>query len=79
AFQVIDDILDVTKTTEELGKTAGKDVAAQKATYPSIVGLEKSRKIAAELTDKAFASLKPFKGKARALEALAEYLLKRQS
>lgn len=77
AFQVIDDILDVTQTSEQLGKTAGKDVAVQKATYPAIVGLEKSRKIATQLTDKAFASLKIFKGKAVALEALAEYLLKR--
>src|SRR5215468_7651685 len=77
AFQVIDDILDVTQTTETLGKTAGKDTKAQKATYPSIVGLEKSKKIAAQLTDRAFAALKPFKGKARTLEALAEYLLKR--
>jgi geranylgeranyl diphosphate synthase type II len=77
AFQVIDDILDVTQTSEQLGKTAGKDVAVQKATYPAIVGLEKSRKIAAQLTAKAFAVLKPFKGKAVALEALAEYLLKR--
>ena len=77
AFQVIDDILDVTQTTEKLGKTAGKDTAAQKATYPSIVGLERSRKIAAQLTEKAFDSLRIFKGKAVALEALAEYLLKR--
>lgn len=77
AFQVIDDILDVTQTSEKLGKTAGKDTKAQKATYPSIVGLERSRKIAAELTDKAFAALKTFKGKAVALEALAEFLLKR--
>ena len=77
AFQVIDDILDVTQTSEQLGKTAGKDVAVQKATYPSIVGLKKSRKIAENLTDKAFAALKSFKGKAVALEALAEYLLKR--
>jgi geranylgeranyl diphosphate synthase, type II len=77
AFQVIDDILDVTQTSEKLGKTAGKDTKAQKATYPSIVGLEKSRKIAAQLTDKAFAALKTFKGKAVVLEALAEYLLKR--
>jgi geranylgeranyl diphosphate synthase type II len=77
AFQVIDDILDVTQTSEKLGKTAGKDTKARKATYPSIVGLEKSRKIAAQLTDKAFAALKPFKGKAVALEALAEFLLKR--
>ena len=78
AFQVIDDILDVTQTSEQLGKTAGKDVAVQKATYPSIVGLEKSRKIAAQLTAKAFAALDIFKGKAVALEALAEFLLKRE-
>jgi geranylgeranyl diphosphate synthase type II len=77
AFQVIDDILDVTQTSEKLGKTAGKDTKAQKATYPSIVGLDKSRAIAAGLTDKAFAALKPFKGKAVALAALAEFLLKR--
>lgn len=77
AFQVIDDILDVTQTSEQLGKTAGKDTKAQKATYPSIVGLEKSREIAEHLTNKAFASLKMFKGKAQALEALADFLLKR--
>ncbi len=77
AFQVIDDILDVTQTTEQLGKTAGKDTQAHKATYPSIVGLERSRQIAAELTRKSFMALKPFQGKARALEALAEFLLKR--
>src|SRR5689334_5324250 len=77
AFQVVDDILDVTQTSEQLGKTAGKDQAAQKATYPSIVGLEKSRKIATQLTNKAFAALRVFKGQAVALEALAEYLLQR--
>ncbi len=77
AFQVIDDILDVTQTSEQLGKTAGKDTKAQKATYPSIVGLQKSRKIAAELTDRAFDALKPFKGQAMVLEALAQYLLRR--
>ncbi|MGE3310181.1 MAG: polyprenyl synthetase family protein, partial [Limisphaerales bacterium] len=64
AFQVIDDILDVTQTSENLGKTAGKDVAAAKATYPSIVGLENSRRIAEQLTSKAFAALKPFRGRA---------------
>lgn len=79
AFQVIDDILDVTQTTEQLGKTAGKDVAADKATYPAIVGLKKSERIAEELTGKAFAALKPFKGKAVALEAMADYLLKRKN
>jgi geranylgeranyl diphosphate synthase type II len=77
AFQVIDDILDVTQTSETLGKTAGKDTRAQKATYPSLVGLEKSRKIAADLTAKAFDALRPFRGQARALEALAQFLLKR--
>lgn len=77
AFQVIDDILDVTQTSEKLGKTAGKDITAQKATYPSIVGLEKSRKIAKQLTNKAFGALKPFKNKAVALEAIATYLLNR--
>ncbi|MEI8042011.1 MAG: polyprenyl synthetase family protein [Verrucomicrobiota bacterium] len=77
AFQVIDDILDVTQTSEKLGKTAGKDTKAQKATYPSIVGLERSRTIAAQLTGRAFKALKVFRGNAAALEALAEYLLKR--
>jgi geranylgeranyl diphosphate synthase type II len=77
AFQVIDDILDVTQTSEKLGKTAGKDTRAQKATYPSIVGLNESRRIARQLTQRAFNSLAVFKGKAVALEALADYLLRR--
>jgi geranylgeranyl diphosphate synthase type II len=77
AFQIIDDILDVTQTSDKLGKTAGKDTAAQKATYPAIVGLEKSRRIAALLTRRAFAALQPFRSRARALEAMAEYLLQR--
>ncbi|MDB6053982.1 MAG: Farnesyl-diphosphate synthase [Verrucomicrobiales bacterium] len=77
AFQIIDDILDVTQTSEQLGKTAGKDTASKKATYPSIVGMNRSRKIAEKLTSQAFASLKPFKSKGDALEALATYLLNR--
>jgi len=77
AFQVIDDILDVTQTSENLGKTAGKDTRARKATYPAIVGLEKSRRIAEELTARAFGALSIFRGHAAALEALAGYLLKR--
>jgi geranylgeranyl diphosphate synthase type II len=77
AFQVIDDILDMTQTSEHLGKTAGKDEMAQKATYPSLIGLESSREIAKKLTDKAFKALKPFNKKATALHAIAEYLLKR--
>jgi|TARA_B100000959_G_scaffold277610_1_gene334501 geranylgeranyl diphosphate synthase type II len=79
AFQVIDDILDVTRNTEQLGKTAGKDEKASKATYPAIVGLKKSRAIADQLTDKSFAALKPFRGRAKALEAIARSLLKRES
>ncbi len=77
AFQIIDDILDITQTSEQLGKTAGKDTAAQKATYPSIVGMEKSRKIARQLTERAFDALKTFRGNGQALEALAVYLLQR--
>ncbi|MGP8198842.1 MAG: polyprenyl synthetase family protein [Limisphaerales bacterium] len=77
AFQIIDDILDVTQTSEQLGKTAGKDTAAAKATYPSIVGMKESRRIAGQLTARAFRALRIFKGKAPALEALAEFLLKR--
>jgi geranylgeranyl diphosphate synthase, type II len=77
AFQVIDDILDVTQTSEQLGKTAGKDTQAQKATYPAIVGLDQSRRIATRLTDRAFAALKIFRGRAPALEAIAQFLLKR--
>jgi geranylgeranyl diphosphate synthase type II len=77
AFQIIDDILDVTQTSEQLGKTAGKDTAAAKATYPSIVGMEKSRALAAQLTRRAFRALNVFNGKAAALAALAQYLLQR--
>jgi geranylgeranyl diphosphate synthase type II len=77
AFQIIDDILDVTQTSEQLGKTAGKDTQARKATYPSIIGLEKSRKMAENLTARAFAALRIFQGRARALEALAAHLLRR--
>ena len=76
-FQIIDDILDVTQTSEQLGKTAGKDQSARKATYPSIVGLDKSRQIAKRLTRRAFAALETFKGQAQALEALATFLLQR--
>jgi geranylgeranyl diphosphate synthase type II len=79
AFQVIDDILDVTQSSEQLGKTAGKDTAAQKATYPAIVGLERSQAIAKRLTDRAFAALKPLKGNAGVLEMLAKFLLERKS
>jgi geranylgeranyl diphosphate synthase type II len=77
AFQVIDDILDVTQSTEMLGKTAGKDDAAGKATYPAIIGLEASRKAAAKFTSAAMTALKPLGKKASRLEEIAAYLLQR--
>jgi len=79
AFQVIDDILDVTQTSEILGKSAGKDVAAKKATYPAVIGLEKSRVEARRLTRQAHDALSVFReGDAEALHALANYLLERE-
>ena len=78
AFQVIDDILDVTQSTEQLGKTAGKDTKADKATYPAILGLERSRCIAESLTNKAFEALRGFRAKPEALEAIARFLLGRE-
>ncbi len=79
AFQVIDDILDVTQTTEKLGKSAGKDLKAQKATYPALLGLEKAKREADRLTARARAALKPFGKDAGPLEAIADYLLKREN
>jgi len=79
AFQVIDDILDVTQTSEKLGKSAGKDVAAQKATYPALLGLDKAKKEADRLTARARAALKPFGKNAAPLEAIADYLLQREN
>jgi geranylgeranyl diphosphate synthase type II len=79
AFQVIDDILDVTQTSEILGKSAGKDVAARKATYPAVIGLEKSRVEAKRLTREAHNALLIFSNRdAEALHALANYLLERE-
>ena len=77
AFQVIDDILDVTQTSEKLGKSAGKDITAQKATYPSILGLDGARREARRLTAGAHEALRPFARKAEALRALADHLLQR--
>jgi geranylgeranyl diphosphate synthase type II len=78
AFQVIDDILDVTQSTEVLGKTAGKDQAVAKATYPSVLGLAESRKAAAKLTRAAMNALRPLGKKAARLEEIAAYLLRRE-
>ena len=77
AFQIIDDVLDVTATTEELGKTAGKDQKAQKATYPSLWGIEKSRLTAQELIDSAKAELAPLGQMAKPLMAIADFITAR--
>ncbi len=77
AFQVIDDILDVTATSEQLGKTAGKDIAAAKATYPSLLGLEVSRRKAADLIARAKQVLEPYGDRALPLKAIADFIANR--
>jgi geranylgeranyl diphosphate synthase, type II len=79
AFQIIDDVLDITATDEELGKTAGKDLQAQKATYPSIWGIEESRRQAGQLIAEAKATLSDFGDKALPLMAIADYITARKS
>src|SRR5881296_1486954 len=79
AFQIIDDILDVTQTSEILGKSAGKDAAAKKATYPGVIGLQKSCEEARRLTRQAHDVLSVFSNRdAEPLHALANYLLERE-
>jgi geranylgeranyl diphosphate synthase type II len=78
AFQVIDDILDATKTTEELGKTAGKDQKVQKATYPAILGMTRARREANRFTLAAHRAIRSLGPKAVRLQQLADYLLIRQ-
>ena len=79
-LQVVDDILDVTKSSKELGKTAGKDLLADKATYPKLLGLEQSRAFAKELQKKAKDQLSVFdQDKAAPLLALADYIANRQN
>ena len=77
AFQIVDDILDITATQEELGKTAGKDLQAQKATYPSLWGLEVSKAKAQQLVNAAKAELDVFGEKAQALIAIANFITTR--
>ena len=77
AFQIVDDILDMTQDSEHLGKTAGKDVASDKATWPAVFGIEASRKDAARLIDEAFSELKPYGAAADGLKAVARYLVER--
>jgi geranylgeranyl diphosphate synthase type II len=76
-FQIADDILDVCASSEQLGKTAGKDAKADKCTYPAVVGIEKSKQLAKNLADEAVALLAPFNQKADTLRKLAVALLER--
>jgi len=78
AFQIVDDVLDVTQTSEQLGKTAGKDTAAEKATYPALFGIDESLKKADTLADKACAALDGFGTRADTLKAVARFLVERK-
>jgi len=79
AFQIADDLLDVTSSAEDLGKTPGKDVAEGKATYPAAVGLEKARARAGDLSAEAAAALEGFDPRADFLRALARFVVERKS
>lgn len=77
AFQIMDDVLDVTQSSEQLGKTAGKDVASDKATWPAVFGIEASRNDAKRLIHEAFAELEPYGEHADGLKAVAQFLVER--
>jgi geranylgeranyl diphosphate synthase type II len=78
AFQIADDVLDVTQSSEQLGKTAGKDVASEKVTYPALFGIEESLRKADELVDSGCAALGSFEARAETLKALARFLVERK-
>lgn len=77
-FQITDDLLDVTQTTEVLGKTAGKDVSAQKATYPALYGLEETRKLAENIHTKSCRELEKIDKETTVLREIADYILNRE-
>jgi geranylgeranyl diphosphate synthase type II len=79
AFQIIDDILDIEGNTEELGKSAGSDIEKNKMTYPSLIGIDESRRTALELVDEGINALKKFSSEAEPLREIARYLLKRRT
>jgi geranylgeranyl diphosphate synthase type II len=79
AFQVVDDILDVEESSAALGKTAGKDAAQKKATYPSLYGIEKSRHFAAELESRAMVEIATYGQRAARLKELAEMIVHRRA
>ena len=78
AFQILDDILDVTQPSEKLGKSAGKDLRAAKATYPAVLGVDAARKVAEKLTRSALRALTPLGSRGERLRDIAESLLQRQ-
>jgi geranylgeranyl diphosphate synthase, type II len=78
AFQIVDDILDVTQTSEQLGKTAGKDTASEKATYPALFGIDASIQKADTLVNDAFLELDSFGARSEALKELARFLVERK-
>ena len=78
AFQIADDVLDVTQSSEQLGKTAGKDVASEKVTYPALFGIEQSLRKAHELVESGCAALDSFGTRAETLKALARFLVERK-
>jgi geranylgeranyl diphosphate synthase type II len=79
AFQIVDDVLDMTEDSAQLGKTAGKDTASDKATWPAVYGIERSREDAKQLIADAFAELEPFGAAADGLKAVAQYLVERKN
>jgi geranylgeranyl diphosphate synthase type II len=79
AFQIVDDVLDVTQTSEQLGKTAGKDAAAEKTTYPALFGIEESIRKADALVDRACSELDEYGDAATTMKELARYLAARKS
>jgi len=79
AFQIVDDVLDMTVDSAQLGKTAGKDLATEKATWPAVYGIEQSQRDAARLIDEAFAALAPYGSRADGLKAVARYLVERKN
>jgi len=79
AFQIVDDILDLTEDSANLGKTAGKDLTSDKATWPAVYGLEQSQRDADRLITEAFAALESFGSSADGLKAVARYLVERKN
>jgi len=79
AFQIVDDILDVTQDSAQLGKTAGKDLTSDKATWPAVFGLEQSQQDAGRLVTEAFAAIDPLGPRAEGLKAVARYLVERKN